>query len=304
MKLPSYCIAGIFVAGGAALAIVRSHQSRETAQRAEIAAEIAAITNRLEAAERALDASREATKRLAGEVERLSETSRIASQGSAAAARRVPAALSGGKTDGETADGETEATGEGAADAVAKEKAPEALLDRLFDAATPRRDRPTLWQKVREAGLIDVAVQRMEERAREYPSSAEVQNELGAAYIQRLSTAGDLEKGTWAMKADGAFDKALELQPDHWEARFQKAVALSFWPPITGKQTEAVKHFEILLGQQEAAQQQPHHAQTYLFLGNLYQQQGNREKAVETWKRGAAIHPQDKDLQNRTAADQ
>ena len=60
-------------------------------------------------------------------------------------------------------------------------------------------------------------------------------------------------KSRQANKADQAFDAALAVDEKHWDARFTKATALSFWPPIFGKQAESVRQFEILIDQQESA---------------------------------------------------
>jgi tetratricopeptide (TPR) repeat protein len=105
------------------------------------------------------------------------------------------------------------------------------------------------------------------------------------------------------MKADGAFDQALELDPRHWDARFSKAISLAFWPPIFGKQAGAVKNFETLMLQQEEAggASQPQYAQTYQFLGNLYMQQGNSQKAREIWSRGLRFFPNDATLKESLA---
>ena len=101
-----------------------------------------------------------------------------------------------------------------------------------------------------------------------------------------------METGKIAMNADKSLDKALALDPDHWDARFVKAQALSFWPPMFGKQADAIEHLEILRGKQEGkATQDPKFAQTYLMLGNLYSQQGKKEKAMAAWRKGATLFP-------------
>ena len=118
------------------------------------------------------------------------------------------------------------------------------------------------------------------------------------AYIQKLfGVTADNEKGMWSIKADRAFDEALDIDPKHWGARFAKAVSLSFWPAPFGRGPEAMKHFEVLVEQQEASGgSNPGHAQTYLFLGNMYEQRGQAEKAREIWQRGYNLHPNSQEL--------
>lgn len=213
------------------------------------------------------------------------------------------------------------ATGEGGAvpvKAVAAEEerreeaAPEeesgldSLIAELQDPRAPRAEKERAWRSIRERGLLDRAVQAMEEKASDHPRDPGLQTLAGQAYIQKLiSGASDREVGTLALKADQAFDAALAADPNHWEARFSKAISLSFWPPIFGKQSEAVKQLEILAAQQEQAPAtRPEFAETYLYLGNLHAQQGSPQKAAEAWKKGVALFPDHAELSRRAAEGQ
>ncbi len=160
------------------------------------------------------------------------------------------------------------------------------------------------WARIRESGRIDEVIEAFEANAESSPNDPDVQNALGVAYIQKLQTIDDGPiKGMWANKADKAFDAALALDENHWDARFTKATALAFWPPIFGKQAESVKQFEILIDQQEGSgQRNPGYSQSYVFLGNLYQQQGDVAKAREIWRRGLSQFPEDPQLQEALTA--
>ncbi len=137
------------------------------------------------------------------------------------------------------------------------------------------------------------------------PQDPDAQVVLGDAYIQRLQEAKNgPEMGQWAMRADGSYDDALALDETHWGARFSKAVSLSFWPPIFGKQGEAIRQFETLLDQQKGAPAvEDHFADTYVFLGNLYEQQGDAEKAQAIWQEGYDAFPEHEDLAGKTDTD-
>ena len=153
--------------------------------------------------------------------------------------------------------------------------------------------RQALWKRIQAAGQQEAAVAAFEKRAQENPSNPDFQVDLGNAYLQKLQTVTEgPERGVWAIKADQTFDRALEIDDHHWQARFQKATSLAFWPPIFGKQNEAIKHFEILAEQQKEALQRPEFSQTYIFLGNIYQQAGKTDKAKETWKKGLELFPE------------
>ena len=103
-------------------------------------------------------------------------------------------------------------------------------------------------------------------------------------------------------KGDTAYDRALELDGEHWRARFNKAISLSFWPAALGKQPEAIKHFEILVDQQGSGRTHPGHPETHYYLGNMYLQMGDREKAIATWEAGLAKVPDHENLRKQIDA--
>jgi len=130
-------------------------------------------------------------------------------------------------------------------------------------------DADLMFEELRDSGRIDEFLAWMEGMAEKDPQDPQLQVALGVAYLQKLFDAGATpEAGQLATQADRAFDRALELDPQNWDARFTKAVALSNWPAFLGKQPEAISQFETLIAQQELAQPNPSHAQTYLYLGD------------------------------------
>ena len=164
-------------------------------------------------------------------------------------------------------------------------------------------DRSALWQRIREAGLTEEVLEALEQYAEDNPADPGLQLVLGEAYLDQVFAHGNTpEAGAWAMKADAAFDRALEADPSHWEARFTKAVSLSNWPPFLGKQNEAIRHFELLVDQQGASAASGSYADTYLILGNLYQQTGRPEDALRVWRQGAGLFPDRQDLLDQIAA--
>ena len=55
-----------------------------------------------------------------------------------------------------------------------------------------------------------------------------------------------------------------------------------------------------LRGQQETrSTQESRFAQTYLVLGNLYSQQGKKDKALEAWRKGASLFPNSTELRSK-----
>lgn len=161
--------------------------------------------------------------------------------------------------------------------------------------------RDELWKQLRELGGVDAAIEQFEKLAQAQPGSADAQTDLGAAYIQKLlQTTDENQRIELGKKIDAQFDQALALQPDHWEARFRKAVGLTYGPALSGRQDEAIGHFEKLVEQQANRSANAQYAQTYLYLGRLYAQRGDTAKAQQIWQQGLARHPQDAELLRAT----
>jgi len=183
-------------------------------------------------------------------------------------------------------------------------------VDQAFEQLTSgdlsEEQRQKLWADMGKRGLSDALVAKFEAAVEHSPNDPELRTALGSAYIQKIFEAGGSTPmaGMWAMKADGAFDAALELDDHHWGARFSKAVSYSFWPPALGMQNKAIAQFEILLEQQQNQPPKPQFAQTYYFLGNMYQQTGNPQKALQVWQQGLALFPDNDDLKGQVAVAQ
>ncbi len=163
-----------------------------------------------------------------------------------------------------------------------------------FNAGT---DPDGVFAKAKEAGKLDELIGAFEQHARDNINDAQAQADYGSALIVAIQhTTNQQQKGALAMKADRAFDEALDINPEHWGARFTKAMSYSFYPAVTGMQPKAIEHFEILIGQQQGKTVEPRFSQTYQMLGNMYAQRGEAEKAKATWEKGLLRHPGDEAL--------
>ena len=101
------------------------------------------------------------------------------------------------------------------------------------------------------------------------------------------------------MTADKDFDAALSIDPENWDARFTKAVAMTYWPVSLNKGQETVDQFNTLIQQQEKQAPQPQFAQAYDWLGQEYTKLGQADLAQQTWQRGAELYPDNQALQKR-----
>jgi tetratricopeptide (TPR) repeat protein len=149
------------------------------------------------------------------------------------------------------------------------------------------------WRTLRDAGKLDLAISQLEQQAATNRTVAEYPAVLGQAYLQKAGTLKDIrEQGILGMKADQSFDAALNLDASNWEARFWKAAAMSYWPPMLGKGKEVIEHCLELVKQQETRPTQPEYAQTYVLLGEQYEREGYADYATQAWRRGMTLFPE------------
>ncbi len=173
-------------------------------------------------------------------------------------------------------------------------------IETLLSTQSSYAQKQEAWKQLRDLGKLDQAIAELEQRVSGNPQVADYSATLGRAYLEKAGTITDVrQQGILGMKADLAFDEALKTDPNNWEARFTKAVALSYWPPQLNKGQEVIDHFTQLVNQQEAQPPQPQFAQTYVWLGDQYKKAGNADYARQIWERGAALYPNDATLPKR-----
>lgn len=184
----------------------------------------------------------------------------------------------------------------GAADAAAGKPAFDLETDFAALVGNSYWENADAWKKAFAAGRIDDVIAKFEAIAKANPQDTKAQMDLANAYLAHLQL--DQTKWQRSMDADRVFDRVLDLDETHWEARFTKAMSYTFWPDFLGKKKEAISHFETLVQQQESMPPQDHEAQTYLYLGNLLETR-DPAKAKEMWQKGARRHPNNQELQKR-----
>lgn len=190
----------------------------------------------------------------------------------------------------------------GASEAAAEEFHIDAAVAELTAGGLDEQATTAVWARAKRAGKVKELIAAFEARAQGNPGSADAQSDLGNAYVQAIIHAEDmLAQSVYGQKADQAYDAALAIDGNHWHARFSKATGLTFWPDFLGKKAEAIRHFEILATQQEATTPRPEFVDTWLVLGNLYQQQGKDDEARKTWERGSRQFPNDPRLRGKLA---
>jgi tetratricopeptide (TPR) repeat protein len=176
-------------------------------------------------------------------------------------------------------------------------------IESLISPQTSYEQRQGLWKKLSEAGLLDPALTELQQQVAAYPRSAGAVTALGEGYYKKAGATDEVrEKSMLAMKADQTLEAALNLDPQNWEARFTKAVGMSYWPAELNKGGEVIAQLRLLIQQQESQDQQSQFARTYLRLGEQYEKAGNGDDAAQIWQRGASFFPTDPDLRKKISS--
>ena len=176
-------------------------------------------------------------------------------------------------------------------------------VDQLISSTTSFQQKYSTWIKLRDEGKLPQVIAELEQRATNNPASAEYPAALGQAYIHQITATKDTRQyAVLGLKADQSFDTALEIDPANWEARFFKALAMSYWPAEMNQGSEVINRFTQLIQDQETQPAQPHFAQAYVWLGEQYQKTGRAAEADQVWRRGAALFPSEPMLQQKLTA--
>jgi tetratricopeptide (TPR) repeat protein len=176
-------------------------------------------------------------------------------------------------------------------------------VDTLVSTQVTHEQKQAAWKQLQDGRQLDQTITELEQRATGDPRSPEIAATLGQAYLKKCGTLQDVrEQAILAMQADKAFDTALGLDPANWEARFTKAVAMSYWPANLNKGEEVIQHFETLVQQQESQPPEPQFAETYAWLGDQYKKTGRADDARTIWQRGAELFPNNDGLKTKLAS--
>ena len=164
-------------------------------------------------------------------------------------------------------------------------------LERILAAGINGTDAAALWAEAAENGQLHELLAAMEEHMADLPETAGKHYDRARAYYSAARAFPSNGDGNWWVDSNNAYTQALELDPAHWDARYEKARNMAFWPVAYGGQAEAIRHFEVLARQQEGRDAEPRFADTYVWLGNLYDQQGRLEDARAAWTKGLSMFP-------------
>jgi tetratricopeptide (TPR) repeat protein len=176
-------------------------------------------------------------------------------------------------------------------------------IDTLVSPQATYAEKQAAWKQLQDSGRLADAAAELAQRMANDPQNALYPAALGQAYLKLCATTTDVRaQAIWAMNADADFETALNLDPSNWDARYTKAVAMSYWPANLNKGDEVIQQFNTLIEQQEQQAPQPQFAQAYEWLGKQYRKAGQPDAAQQVWQRGASLYPDNQSLQSLLTA--
>ncbi len=159
------------------------------------------------------------------------------------------------------------------------------LSDRFFYRLTRSPDR------------IDSLIGKIRQEIKKDPTNADLWCAFATAYGARTATMtpGPEQGPVWELAVQ-AYDEAIRLDKNHWEARYGKAFGTSMAPEFVGLRPEAIRQFEELVDVQERQAPTEEHVLVYTRLGTLFKNAGNVKRAREVWEQGLRRFPSNKQL--------
>ena len=180
-------------------------------------------------------------------------------------------------------------------------KQPARILEGMLAGDFDYDDSTALFARLaKHRGAIDATVAKIEAAIKQDPNNADLHCALATALSAKTAyaTPPGPEQGLVWQKTIAAYDKAIELDPDHWNARYGKAFGASMAPEFVGMRPAAIRGFEKLVEIQERQAQRPEHVLVFVRLGALYKSAGNTRRAREVWEQGRLRFPDEKQLKD------
>jgi tetratricopeptide (TPR) repeat protein len=173
-------------------------------------------------------------------------------------------------------------------------------IETLVSPQSTFEQKQAAWKQLKDAGQLDAAVAELERRVAANPDSANDAIALAEGYFRQCGQTDDIrQRGILGMKADQLLGTALSLDPSNWQAQFDKASGVAYWPLELNQGPKVVQQFQALIQEQESQPVQPQFALSYVRLGDFYQKTGDANDAAQVWQRGAVLFPDNSDLRSR-----
>jgi glycosyltransferase 2 family protein len=148
----------------------------------------------------------------------------------------------------------------------------------------------------------DRAISFFKTLAKAHRDLANIQLDLGLAYLDKIPTMGRIRQGFLGKDAINAFGDAIAIEPT-WLAYFTRGFVDLFYDGMFNRARPAVTDFEQALALQRRGPRRAFHVRTFVLLGDAYWKLKDLARAREAWTDGLKEFPGDAQLAARLAAD-
>lgn len=144
---------------------------------------------------------------------------------------------------------------------------------------------------------LDACLRTLEERLQDDPNDAELWYTHGRALGLRASfEPPGIERDKYGDAIKRSFRRALELNPQYWQVHYTLASSWRFWPIAEGRLVESIEEAEKALQIMKTSPKEEHNFRAYVLLGDLYIQNGQKQRAAEILREGVKCFPEQKEL--------
>jgi len=171
------------------------------------------------------------------------------------------------------------------------------MLDRMFRQGLGKTglspgEEAEFWKAARTTGVVDELLAELEATVAKNPHDLVARMDLADVYTCKLTTIpGGPEQGVWGNKAEEQWKAVIEVQPDHWQARFALGFNYSMYPEFVDHSREAIEHLEVARRQLTHLPREPRHAETFPALARMYERQRQPERARAVLDEGRQLFP-------------
>lgn len=150
-----------------------------------------------------------------------------------------------------------------------------------------------------EAGASPQAVEVLSALTKQHPDSANLACGAGFACLEAADAEPDPdEQGRLAVAAVAHFGSALEIDPEHFEARLLRGITNLYLPAWMNRLPHSIADLERLVEQSGGGAADRKYAEVYGWLAWAYEKAGRKEEAEKSLARGRKLFPGDEELED------
>ncbi len=153
------------------------------------------------------------------------------------------------------------------------------------------------------ADAYDRGLDYLTKLAEENPKAPNILLNLGFAHVDKIPVEGAITQVILANSALEKFSAALELE-ETWLLRYTRGNSYLYWPAIFGRTQLGIDDLQRAIEMAAGGESYPYHGRAWAALGDGYWRLEDSAEAIETYKKGLELYPDNVDLKQRAGLDE